>query len=172
MLIREKTEAEAVAANGTPGTYSKMKPDGRALTNRLRRDFPPSTHHLATSSSKPRLFLEGSNGEVFLEKFANVVSLDVQKRIEVLWDQMVENGLVLGSKKSERHRASQASLHLGIWEKFCHRPRITTETWKRQNPTVRDLIAELLTVISEEVAPIMVSLLKLYHPEVWARQEK
>lgn len=171
LLRRDAKETDTVTASGTSGKYFRMKPDGRALSMRLRRDFPLG-HQLATSSVKPRVFLQGSDGEIVLEKFADVVTPQVQERIEELWDEMVDNGLVLGSLKSEKNRASQSSLHLGIWEKFRLDPIVTTETWKKQNPTVRELIAELLTVISEEVAPRMVSLLKVYHPEVWARQEE
>ncbi|KAF9060089.1 hypothetical protein BDP27DRAFT_1234659 [Rhodocollybia butyracea] len=147
-----------------------MKPDGRELTHRLRRDFPSSTH-LVTSSAKPRVFLKGSDGKIVLEKFAEVVPREVQDKILSLWDQMVAHGVVLGASETERNRASKPSLHLGIWEKLSSTPFVTSETWKKQNPRVRELIAELLSMISKEVAPRMVSLLKVYHPDVWARQE-
>ncbi|KAF9033682.1 hypothetical protein BDP27DRAFT_1348476 [Rhodocollybia butyracea] len=98
-----------------------------------------------------------SDGKIVLEKFAEVVPREVQDKILSLWDQMVAHGV--------------PSLHLGIWEKLSPTPFVTSETWKKQNPRVRELIAELLSMISKEVAPRMVSLLKVYHPNVWAARK-
>ncbi|KAJ3751746.1 hypothetical protein EV360DRAFT_56395 [Lentinula raphanica] len=64
------------------------------------------------------------------------------------------------------------AIHVGIWEKFAREPRLTAETWKKQNQEVKDLMAQLLGILSSKVAPRMAALLQTYYPSVWERQQR
>ncbi|KAF8827453.1 hypothetical protein HHX47_DHR4000204 [Lentinula edodes] len=74
--------------------------------------------------------------------------------------------------KHGSNRSETPALHLGIWEKFRMKPKITNESWKMQRTSVRALIAQLCTIVSTEIAPTMVGILGFYYPELWERQQK
>ncbi|KAJ3964344.1 hypothetical protein EV361DRAFT_812222 [Lentinula raphanica] len=58
-------------------------------------------------------------------------------------------------KGGESNRSETPAIHVGIWEKFANQPRLTAETWKMQNRTVRELMAQLIGLLSTKVAPRM-----------------
>ncbi|KAJ3965022.1 hypothetical protein EV361DRAFT_811353 [Lentinula raphanica] len=84
---------------------------------------------------------------------------------------MQQNGLKY-RKARESNRSATPAIHAGVWEKFANQPRLTAETWKMQNGVVKDLMAELIGILSAKVAPRMAALLKLFYPKVWERQHR
>ncbi|KAJ3755616.1 hypothetical protein EV360DRAFT_49434 [Lentinula raphanica] len=72
----------------------------------------------------------------------------------------------------ESNRSATPAIHVGIWEKYANQPRLTAETWKMQNHTVRALMAQSIGLLSTNIAPRMVSILRTFYPEVWERQQR
>ncbi|KAJ3965579.1 hypothetical protein EV361DRAFT_810472 [Lentinula raphanica] len=85
---------------------------------------------------------------------------------------MQEQGLKYRKGRGDSNRSATPAIHVGIWEKFSNYPRLTTETWKMQNQYVKELMTQLIGLLSKKVAPRMVSILRTFYPQVWERQER
>ncbi|KAJ3759947.1 hypothetical protein EV360DRAFT_40891, partial [Lentinula raphanica] len=165
----------------TPGQYMDMKADGKRLTAALSRDYPEGSLHLDRAPENGRLVVEGMvltrelkpTKVTVLRRFVNIIEAAERLEIERLWLLMQEKGLKHSRKGGgESNRSATPAIHVGIWEKFAQEPRLTAETWKKQNREVKDLMAQLIGILSSKVAPRMAALLKTYYPQVWERQHR
>ncbi|KAJ3729220.1 hypothetical protein C8R42DRAFT_771968 [Lentinula raphanica] len=103
-----------------------------------------------------------------MRKFVDIVKPNVQVEMQNIFNQMQ----VAELKYPQQDGCTMDALHLGIWEKLKKKPKISREAWEIQNATVRELMARLCTVISNKVAPLMVSIMVFYYPEIWEQQQR
>ncbi|KAJ3822684.1 hypothetical protein F5880DRAFT_1613564 [Lentinula raphanica] len=156
--VQLSAETHKIFIDTTPGGYSDMKMSGKKLADALAVDYPEGSANLKKAPDlKPTV-------STFLRRFTNVIHEDERLEIERLWLLMQEQGLKFRQGGDSNHSATPA-IHVGIWEKFANQPRLTTETWKIQNGTVQACMDRLIGLLSEKVAPRMVSILRTYYPE-------
>ncbi|KAJ3846754.1 hypothetical protein EV368DRAFT_88563 [Lentinula lateritia] len=150
-----------VEVDQAPGQYAHMKANGKELLRQLKIDYPPETR----LELKPGL-------TAVLRKFTDIIKPHAQAEIQHIFEEMQAAGIRYPRPKRGSNQSETPVLHLGIWEKFRMKPKITNESWKMQRTSVRALIAQLCTIMSTEIAPTMVGILGFYYPELWERQQK
>ncbi|KAF8826513.1 hypothetical protein HHX47_DHR5000076 [Lentinula edodes] len=169
-----------VEVDQAPGQYARMKANGKELLRRLEIDYPPETRLLAQAPQTSRLNIMAPSLTrelkpgltAVLRKFTDVIKPHAQAEIQHIFEEMQAAGIRYPRPKRGSNRSETPALHLGIWEKFRMKPKITNESWKMQRTSVRALIAQLCTIVSTEIAPTMVGILGFYYPELWERQQK
>lgn len=65
-----------------------------------------------------------------------------------------------------KNRANTPAFHLGVWGIVSNNPFITHDT-RQIDPSARALMNAFLTIIRDEIAPIIAELIQFYLPNVW-----
>ncbi|KAJ3768741.1 hypothetical protein FB446DRAFT_792036 [Lentinula raphanica] len=175
----KKVETNRIFVDTTPGRYMDMKMSGKKLTEALAVDYPEGSSNLKRAPANGRLIVEGMSltkdlkptVTTVLRRFVDIIQANEREEIEKLWLLMQQRGLKY-RKGEGSNRSATPAIHVGVWEKFANQPRLTAETWKMQNSVVKELMSELIGLLSAKVAPRMVAILRTFYPEVWKRQQQ
>ncbi|KAJ3803827.1 hypothetical protein F5876DRAFT_71135 [Lentinula aff. lateritia] len=130
-----------VEVDQAPGQYARMKANGKELLRRLEIDYPAETRLLAQAPQTSRLNIMAPSLTrelkpgltAVLRKFTDIIKPHAQAEIQHIFEEMQAAGICYPRPKHGSNQSETPALHLGIWEKFRMKPKITNESWKMQH---------------------------------------
>ncbi|KAF7426580.1 hypothetical protein PC9H_008949 [Pleurotus ostreatus] len=148
---------------------TRLPSNAERLNRVIARNFPGlNAENLQPADSNHRLFFaEDTTGNPLAMRISNVISRTTAFRLENACRKLDSLGPKIHHR--EANRSATSALHLGIWETYAAHPRVSRDTID-QEPPVLDVIAKILRILQEDVAPKLGALLMEHYPAQWARQ--
>jgi hypothetical protein len=100
-------------------------------------------------------------------RFDRIIKKDVEHSFLAVWDKFAK--LDVCFPKAESHRSKTPALHLGVWELYASRPRITGDS-KKQKDEVIKVMDQLLYIVHNSIAPKIFNILQSHYPTQLDRQ--
>lgn len=165
-LLNETLEYQDIEFNDLA---TRLPSNAKRLNGVIARNFPGlKGENLQPADSNHRLFFtEDTTGNPLAMRFSNIVTHTTAIRLENACRKL--DSLRPKVHHRETNRSTTSALHLGIWETYAAHPRVSRDTID-QTPQVLEVIAKILTILQEDVAPKLGALLKEHYPAQWERQ--
>jgi len=100
-------------------------------------------------------------------RFDRIVKAPMQKSLVAAWKELVN--LDVRFPKAELNRSKTPALHLGTWELYASKPRITGNSCQ-QNDDVIAAMDKFLSIVHCSIAPKIFNILRSHYPKQFDRQ--
>lgn len=168
-----------------PSEFVGIRTDGktvRKLANELYPEltgpWPPPSYtvipedgrYLVRLSRKARRKLPKDHPPYVIIRAVQVVPEDVQDSLVALWLRMNALGVKFPAAKRD-NRSSTPALHTGVWHLSSPNPMVSVDT-RQEDPVVRELLEEFLSIVRVRIAPTIRRLIALYCPKLLEKQDR
>lgn len=99
-------------------------------------------------------------------RFDRIVKPSVEKSLVAAWKELVK--LDVRFPKAEANRSKTPALHLGTWELYAGKPRITGDSWQKDD--INAAMDKFLSIVHRSIGPKIFNLLQSHYPKQFERQ--